>query len=375
LAGPIPRHSATGLEVTVASIQDRWRRKDPITGRLVPTAQDGQGLRYRPQFRDPSGRQVAKSFALKRDAQRWLDEQTAHVARGTYVDPGAGRITFCEFYEDWSSRQVWAPGTVLAMKLAAGSVPFADVPLRSLRRSHIEGWIKGMVNRGLAPGTVHTRTNNVRAVLRGAVADRLIPSDPSIGVALPRRRRAQAAMTLPTAAQVGAVLTAADERFRPFVALCAFAGLRLGEAAGLRVEDIDFLRRTLTVARQVQRAGRGQVEIRPPKYGSERIVFLAPGLVEMLAAHIAAHRRTPTGERLDLHWRRRPATAPEHRRPPLAHRHGGCRCLRSAAARPPALLRLGSDRLRLRRRHRAARPWPRLGDHHAVDVFAPVAQR
>lgn len=158
------------------------------------------------------------------------------------------------------------------MKLAAGSVPFADVPLRSLRRSHIEGWVKGMVTRGLAPSTVHTRTNNVRAVLRGAVADRLMSSDPSIGVALPRRRRAQAAMTLPTAAQVGAVLTSA------------------GEAAGLRVEDIDFLRRTPPVTRQVQRAGRGQVEIRAPKYGSERVVFLAPGLVDMLATHIAAHR-------------------------------------------------------------------------------------
>jgi integrase len=275
----------------VASIQDRWRRKDPVTGRLVPTPQDGKGLRYRPQFRDPAGRQVAKSFALKRDAQRWLDEQTAHVARGTYVDPGAGRVTFAEFYADWSERQVWAPGTVLAMRLAAHSVPFADVPLRSLRRSHVEGWVKGMVNRGLAPGTVHTRMNNVRAVLRGAIADKLIPTDPSVGVALPRRRRPQAAMTLPTAAQVGAVLDAADPAFRPFVALCAFAGLRLGEAAGLRVEDIDFLRRTLTVARQVQRAGRGQVEVRPPKYSSERVVFLAPGLVEMLAAHVAAQHR------------------------------------------------------------------------------------
>jgi integrase len=177
------------------------------------------------------------------------------------------------------------------MRLAANSVPFADVPLRSVRRSHVEGWVKGMVNRGLAPGTVHTRMNNVRAVLRGAVADKLIPTDPSVGVALPRRRRPQAAMTLPTAAQVGAVLDAADPAFRPFVALCAFDGLRLGEAAGLRVEDIDFLRRTLAVTRQVQRAGRGQVEVRPPKYGSERVVFLAPGLVEMLAAHVAAQHR------------------------------------------------------------------------------------
>ena len=169
----------------MASIQDRWRRRDPATGRLVPTELDGKGLRYRPQFRDPSGRQIMKGFALKRDAQRWLTEQTAHIVRGTYVDPGAGRTTFADFYADWSSRQVWAPGTVLAMNLAAGSVPFADVPLRSLRRSHVEGWVKATVNRGLAPGTVHTRMNNVRAVLRGAVADKLMASDPSVGVALP----------------------------------------------------------------------------------------------------------------------------------------------------------------------------------------------
>ena len=32
----------------MAIIQDRWRRKDPVTGRLVPTELDGKGLRYRP---------------------------------------------------------------------------------------------------------------------------------------------------------------------------------------------------------------------------------------------------------------------------------------------------------------------------------------
>ncbi len=94
----------------MASVQDRWRRRDPTTGRLVPTELDGKGLRYRPQFRDPSGRQIMKGFALKRDAQRWLTEQTANIGRGTYVDPGAGRTTFAEFYADWSSRQVWARG-------------------------------------------------------------------------------------------------------------------------------------------------------------------------------------------------------------------------------------------------------------------------
>ena len=50
----------------------------------------------------------------------------------------------------------------------------------------------------------------------------------------------------PEPAQVKALLDGADERFGAFVAVCAFAGLRLGEAAALRFEDVDFLRRQYT---------------------------------------------------------------------------------------------------------------------------------
>src|SRR3954454_19433278 len=256
--------------------------------------------KYRPRYRDEHGKEHARHFDRKVDAQRWLDEVTAAVVTGTYVDPGAGRQTFTEYYAEWSARQVWAPGTETAMSLAARSTTFADVQMRTLRRSHLEHWVKNMVSRVLAPGTVHTRTNNVRAVLRGAVADRVIPRDPSEGIALPRRPqtggtprprrpRAAPAMTLPTPAQVGAILEAADGPFRAFVGLCGFAGLRLGEAAAVRVGDIDFLRRTLTVARQVQRAPGGAIELRAPKYGSERQVYLAPSLIDLLARHVAAH--------------------------------------------------------------------------------------
>jgi integrase len=137
-----------------------------------------------------------------------------------------------------------------------------------------------MTAAGLAPGTVKTRVNNVRAILRAAVRDRLIATDPSDALTLPRGRRAEAAMELPTIKQVAAIMAKADHRFQAFVALAAFAGLRLGEAAALQAGDIDFLRRQLFVSRQVQRAPEGAVEIRPPKYGSERTVFLADGLIK-----------------------------------------------------------------------------------------------
>jgi integrase len=166
-------------------------------------------------------------------------------------------------------------------------VEFGSAPLRSIRRSHVEQWVKGMSARGLAPGTVTTRFNNVRAVFRAAVRDRLIATDPSDGVALPRRRRAEAALVVPTAAQVGKLMAAAEAPFRPMLALAAFAGLRVGEVCGLQVGDVEFLPRQLQVRRQVQRVVGAGVEIRPPKFGSERVAFLHQDLLEILAAHVA----------------------------------------------------------------------------------------
>jgi integrase len=94
-------------------------------------------------------------------------------------------------------------------------------------------------------------------------------------------------MTIPTPEEVGQLLAVADDRFQTFVALCAFAGLRLGEAAAVQMGDLNFLRKTLSVGRQIQRVNGGTIDVRAPKYGSERVVYLADSLVDLLARHIA----------------------------------------------------------------------------------------
>lgn len=116
--------------------------------------------------------------------------------------------------------------------------------------------------------------------------DRMLATDPADGVTLPRARKAEHAMVIPSPGDVGKILAAAEIQFLPFVAMCAFAGLRLGEASAVQLTDIDFLRRTLKVQRQVQRAGKGEVAITPPKYGSERLVHIPDGLVQILAQHV-----------------------------------------------------------------------------------------
>lgn len=209
--------------------------------------------KWRARYRDEAGREHSRHFDRKLDAQQWLDGVASAVVTGTYADPRAGRITFAAFFGEWSARQVWAPGTVPAMSLAARSVPFAEKPTKQVRRSDVETWVKQMNAAGLAPGTIKTRYVNVRSVFRAAMKDRVIGTDPTDAVQLPRGRRADVAMSVPTPEDAGQLMALADERFQPFIALCAFAGLRLGETAGVQLADIDFLRRTLKVTRQVQR--------------------------------------------------------------------------------------------------------------------------
>ncbi len=249
---------------------------------------------WRARYRDEAGNDRARHFHRKIDAQRWLDEISSTVMAGMYVDPAAGKITFERFYGEWAPRQLWVPSTRANADLATGSVTFADLPMKSIRRSHVESWVKSMSTQ-LAPSTIKTRFVIVRSVFRAAVADRVISSDPSVGVMLPRRRKAEAAMRIPSVDQVGDLLAHADSNrvstrkgFRAFVALCAFAGLRKGEAAAVQIGDVDFLRRQLSVSRQLQRDG-NTYAIRPPKYGSERVVHLPDELVAILAEHVATH--------------------------------------------------------------------------------------
>ena len=91
-------------------------------------------------FKDPLP--AADTYLIMDVIHDWDDEQTTALVSGNYVDPNAGRVTFCTYFERWAARQVWAPGTERAMYLAGRSVTFWDVPMRMLVRSHIEAWVR-----------------------------------------------------------------------------------------------------------------------------------------------------------------------------------------------------------------------------------------
>lgn len=245
--------------------------------------------RWRARYRDDAGKEHARHFDRKIDAQRWLDEVTADKLTGRYADPRRGSVTFAEFMRQWMAVQPWKPRTLVGAELVRKSVPFGDVALNRLTVTHLEAWRRQMELDGLAVRTINNRLRTVRSALKSAVADRRIAENPATHLKFLRVEGSVAEVRIPSPEDVRALLEASEPRMRAFVALCAFAGLRRGEASAVRVDDIDFLRRVLRVRWQVQARPGGPPEVREPKYGSIRDVYLPDELLTMLSQHIEHH--------------------------------------------------------------------------------------
>jgi len=244
--------------------------------------------RWRARYRDANGKEHAKHFDRRIDGQRWLDEVTAAVVTGQYVDPRAGRITFASYVHGWQARQVHRRNTALAVDsaLRVHCVPrFGSRPVANIKSSDIQGFVRDL-SESLAPSTVRTIFQHLRAVFRAAEMDRVIARNPCQGVTLPKLVRVEV-HPLSTAA-VWALHDAMPPSLRPMITLMATSGLRPGEAAGLTSGQLNFLQRVVRVDRQL-------IQTRPPTFGppktaaSVRTVPLGTAALNELAGHMAAH--------------------------------------------------------------------------------------
>jgi integrase len=257
---------------------------------------------YRPRFRDESGKEHARHFKRKVDAQRWLDEQTAAMVTGAYVDPRSGRMTFAEYAEQWRTTQVVRPTTGLAYErvLRRNVYPRLGArPLASIRPSDIQGlvaWLStdAQDRPALAPRTVRVTLSVASAVFKSAVRDRRLVANPCVGVRLPEVHTSQV-QPLPTGSVV-ALQEAMPLRWRAAVVLGAGTGVRQGEMLGLTVDRIDFLRRQMLVDRQLINLPGQAPHLAPVKTrASVRTVPLPQTVVASLAEHLAAFPAEPSG--------------------------------------------------------------------------------
>ncbi|MDQ6687288.1 MAG: site-specific integrase, partial [Actinomycetota bacterium] len=267
----------------------RWRTRE---------GEDRTGERYEAFYRDRAGNRHRRLFELKRDAQRWLDEQTAGLVTGQWADPRAGRESLRDFAERWRKRQVHSPNTATAFESVLRLHVYPTLGthrLDEIRPPDVQGLVRLWAN-AAAPTTVENRYTILATVLRGAANDRAIPASPCQDVKLPRVEPRSALVPIATEV-VLALYDAMPARYRAFVLVGAGTGMRRAEILGLTLDRVSTDFSTIRVDRQLARSSTStSVTFGVPKTkASVRTIGVAPFVMEAISAHVAQFGTHSTG--------------------------------------------------------------------------------
>jgi integrase len=278
----------------------------------------------------PSGKNQRKeSYPSQGEARRQKKLKEADLLRGTYIDM-ANKTTVTEYMWQWVAARPLRPRTQEQyesfIRRHLEPTPLGARPLVKVRASEIRAWItsRAKPDGTLSPSSLDVAVGVLRSVFAAAVLDGLIasnPVQPKKLLRLPQDDRPK--FTPLTVEQVQALAAAMPERYQAMVIVQAGLGLRLGELLGLRIQNVDFLKREVRIEEQLA----FQTVTRTPTLKTKhsyRKIPLPQVVADALAEHI---RRFPPAEDGGI-WTRGPA-APQEGRPPLELKQGcsieGCR--------------------------------------------------
>jgi len=166
---------------------------------------------------------------------------------------------------------------------------FEDAPLSGIRPDHFRKWLARLQEKSLSGDTVVATYRVLSRIMRTAEIDRFISRSPCIGIELPSAT-SHGEMRFLSPEEVGALADAVPERYRTLVYFAAYTGLRWGEIAALRVDDVNILKGTVDVRKSMSELN-GRIQVGPTKTGKRRTVSLPRFLCVMLGEHIG---RFPT---------------------------------------------------------------------------------
>ena len=245
-----------------------------------------KAVRYSVRFRTPTGSQTQKrGFKTKRDAEMFLPTTEVRKATGDYVAPSQGRVTVGELWPGWFTRK--EQSIALATRATYEHIyrnhvapRWAAVRVADVDVLGIEEWIAAMSRSGVSASLVDKAYRLLKAVLDDAVRGKRLASNPAN---LPKATGKRCVyLTEDDVARLADEAAKYAPRYGTLVLVVAYTGIRWGEAVGLRVSDIDFLQRRLSITRSVTLIG-GRRVVKSPKSDKSRWVPVAPFVIEELS--------------------------------------------------------------------------------------------
>ncbi|MGF3055657.1 tyrosine-type recombinase/integrase [Microbacterium sp. YY-01] len=250
------------------------------------------GKRYRVRYRKPDKSQTDKrGFKTKKEAQLFLASITVSKASGEYIDPQAARITVGVLGEAWlKTKKNLKPSSYHSLEVAWRvhvKPRWGTTQIGDIKPSAVEAWITEMSagtaitarsrerrnTRGPRSATVVLRALGVLAgILDGAVRDRRIPKNPARGARnLPQKISKKQRRYLTDDEVIRLASATKNHTHATLVLVLAYCGIRWSEAVGLRVSDINQLRRRLHINRAAVEVD-GNIEVGAPKTWEKRTV-------------------------------------------------------------------------------------------------------
>ena len=111
---------------------------------------------WRARYRDSAGKEHAKHFRRRTDAQHWLDQETTKQQTNTWVTPRAAKITVEEWCARWlDGYRTRKPSTVrmAEVHIAKIKAEFGPRRLDSIRPTEIKSWMVNLKAEGYAAST------------------------------------------------------------------------------------------------------------------------------------------------------------------------------------------------------------------------------
>ncbi len=257
------------------------------------TTRSGEA-RYEVRVRGNDGKERSRTFRTKKEAERHERAHHAAIDSGVWIDPRAGRVTLTAWSSEWQRTVVHLrPKTrkIYDVNLRNHILPtLGNYELAKLTPSMLRAWLSdvtakdGRRGKPIAAATVAQAYRTLNRILAAAVDDELLGRNPLQGVKPPQVEPQP--MRFLTHDEVATLVAAVDVRYRSFVYVAAYAGLRAGELIALRRFHVDLLRGTITVVEQVQYIDRRYVVSSPKSAAGRRSVSLPRIVADELEEHL-----------------------------------------------------------------------------------------
>ena len=275
------------MKYTAVSVRQLDRKGKPWQARAKYKDVYGKWKEVSKMLPEAKGKKEAM-----RIAKEWLDQLNAEAD----LMPNAGKAkTVDEIYKEYLLHQV-STGEIERSTYSNSLYSYnkyikpylGDYVFASVDKTVLSGWLTKLYQAGLSQNTIHTTYARLKKVYNYFYNNGELLKDPFKGVKMPKKGEAK--VTHLTKEQMENVLSAVhlnyNEKDPMYVGilLTFYAGLRRGEICGLRWNDIDFYKHTITVrsAVGVSSGKDGDYTKNPKNKSSNRTFPMMPQLEEAL---------------------------------------------------------------------------------------------